>query len=556
MRAARWRSRGLIVLLLVCLPTIALVQYRWLGQLSQLEQLQARTTLTTSARRFSTEFDVHLAQVYSRFHAPALAAADTAHLTDALRPLMRRVSPPGLIEQVFVVERRADGVLETRVVSAAQPPVSVPAATPGWPAWLDRAARQEDDDLVTLPAGLQRNLLDEVPAIVIPQPHAGRERWLVVALDRRVIVESWLPSLLEGCFEGGESVQYDVLITREDAPDHVIFASTPGLSQAGFADWVSRMPLFALHSRDLDGDSAASLLADAAGHRWRLFVRPQAGAVEAALGAARTRNLAMSLGSLAVLGTSALLLVVSVHRTQRAAQEQLEVVARISHELRTPLATIRCAGENLADNLIASEEDTRQYGQMIHEEATRLTRTVQDILLSCRLQARPDEVLHFRPLALPPVLHLAVADARLLVGAHAAQVQTQVEADLPAVLADRDALSMVFKNLVQNALTHGAGRPVTVTARTRRSAAGREVVVEVRDAGPGIPAGELTRLFEPFFRGQAARDQGIHGTGIGLSLVRQAVESHGGRITVSSSPTRGTAFSVSLPAVRTTALES
>ena len=65
----------------------------------------------------------------------ALAAADTAHLTDALRTLMRRVSPPGLIEQVFVVERRADGVLETRVVSAAQPPVSVPAATPGWPAW-------------------------------------------------------------------------------------------------------------------------------------------------------------------------------------------------------------------------------------------------------------------------------------------------------------------------------------------------------------------------------------------------------------------------------------
>jgi signal transduction histidine kinase len=105
----------------------------------------------------------------------------------------------------------------------------------------------------------------------------------------------------------------------------------------------------------------------------------------------------------------------------------------------------------------------------------------------------------------------------------------------------------VFKNLVQNALAHGGGQPVTISANVRRTAAGREIVVAVQDRGPGIPDDERPRLFEPFFRGRAAHQAQIRGTGIGLSLVRQAVESHGGRIRISTAAHRGTTFLVSLP---------
>ncbi|MCC7125636.1 MAG: HAMP domain-containing histidine kinase [Acidobacteria bacterium] len=555
MRPARWRTWVVAALIGVSLPAIAWVQYRWMGQLSRLEQLQARTNLTSASRRFSTEFDTHLAHVYSAFHEPRLATAEPDVLVPRLRALMRQASPAGLIERAFVLDVGPDGIVHTLDVDRSE---QVPLPQRGvWPAWLDRPGRAYEDENRTLPSGLQRNLLDEVPALVVPHAgHDGHRRWIVVKLDRETVVQSWLPTLLEGCFEVGRPVQYDVLISREDVPEQVIYASSADLLQTGFDDWVSRMPLFALHSLDLDAESAESLMADAAGHRWRLFVRPQQGDVEAALGAARTRNMAMSLGTLALLGLSMSLLIVSANRAERGAREQLEVVARISHELRTPLATIRCAGENLADNLVASEEDTRQYGTMIQQEAGRLTRTVQDILLSCRLQARPDSVLHVVPLDVAPVLDAAVADSRLLVGDEAASVMVTVEPGVPQVLADRDVLPMILKNLIQNALKHGAGRPVHVLASWRRSASGREIVIDVRDQGPGIPDDEVGRIFDPFFRGRDARDRQIDGSGIGLNLVRQAVESHGGRIRVSSTVGRGTTFTVHLPAARSTAVRS
>jgi signal transduction histidine kinase len=168
------------------------------------------------------------------------------------------------------------------------------------------------------------------------------------------------------------------------------------------------------------------------------------------------------------------------------------------------------------------------------------------------LQARPDTVLHFERLSLEPIVHAAVADSRMVAGSDAPAVEVSVEPALPPVQGDRDALAMVIKNLIMNALKHGAGSPVRVTIRTRRSAGGRDVVLAVQDHGPGIPSDELARIFQPFFRGRGARNGLIDGTGIGLSLVRQAVQSHGGRVHVSSAPHRGTTFTLQIPALART----
>ena len=103
-----------------------------------------------------------------------------------------------------------------------------------------------------------------------------------------------------------------------------------------------------------------------------------------------------------------------MHRVQRAAQQSLELVARISHELRTPLSTITCAGENLADSVVANAEETRHYGRIIQQEGRRLHKTISDILLCCRLQTRAEAVLNLQPTRVADVIDRAVEDSRVV----------------------------------------------------------------------------------------------------------------------------------------------
>lgn len=546
MRAARRRSVLLIVLIAVSLPIIGAIQYRWLGELSALEQLRARTTLETASRQFSTEFDALLAHAYdAAFHAGQPRDDIDAVALDVHRAVTA-AAPRELVRRVHLVQRLPSGQLSARAIDddTAAP---APAAT--WPAWLHRPG-DDDEDLHPRPSGLARSLLDDVPALVVPLHGPGFERWAILELDRDFIVRTLMPAVLAGGFHDEPEIHHDILITREDVPADIVYTSRPGLSPEGFDDWVSQMPLFALHSRDMSAPAAASLMPDAAGHRWRLFLRPQGPDIEAALRAVRRRNLGLGLGTLALLAISVTTLVVSANRMQRAAHEQLEVVARISHELRTPLASIRCAGDNLADSLVTSPEDTRAYGEMIRTAGQRLTRTLQDILLCCRLQARPETVLQIEPLDVAPIIEAAVADSRLVAGEGSPAVATSIEPGLPPAMADREALGMVLRNLVINAVRHGGGAAVTVSARSRRTASGREVVISVRDEGRGIPDDELPHLFEPFFRGRDARNHQVEGTGIGLSLVREAVESQGGRVRVASAPGAGTTFTVHIPIAR------
>jgi len=254
---------------------------------------------------------------------------------------------------------------------------------------------------------------------------------------------------------------------------------------------------------------------------------------------------------LLLLAVSVGLLVASMHSMQRAAREQLELVARMSHELRTPLATITCAGENLADDVVATPADARHYGELIKRESRRLTKTIGDILLSCRLQAKPDAALNPQPTDIAAVIEGVLAESRA-VSPDDQRIEVSIDAGLPGVMADRDALRMALKNLVLNAVKYGRGGTVRVAAKAARSATGaEEVSITVEDDGPGIPQEERHRIFEPFFRGRLAREMEVEGSGIGLSIVRQVARSHGGRVRVASGDRQGARFILQLPALKT-----
>jgi signal transduction histidine kinase len=544
---ARRATLALVALIGVLLPALAALQYRWMGEISRLEQVRARTNIDAAAQRFSMEFDEMLAAIYARYygHLPP----DTVPATDGAAS--ESAAPPPLVTQVLMVSRNRSGGFTLRELGPHGWQTAGGPAT--WPAWLDLTpTRSTQDGAVTsLPAVLRRTLLDEVPALVIRRD-GRQDDWIVVVLDLQRIVNDVLPRMLAGWLEGGVPVQYDVLVNREDVPQQVLYRSRDGLTPDGFDGWVTLMPVFGLHSRDLEPEMAKGLMPDAAAHRWRLFIKPQDGSLEAAVATARRRNLWIGASVLALLALSVGLLVFAANRVQRTARESLELVARISHELRTPLATITCAGENLADNVVANAEETRNYGRIIQQEGRRLHKTISDILLCCRLQTRSGTVLSLRPTRVDDVIDKAIEDSRV-VAAPAADIQRAIEPGLPLVLADADALRAAVKNLIVNALRHGQQAPVRVSARADRAG---QVVIEVEDHGPGIPDDELPRVFDAFFRGKRAQQSQLDGSGIGLSVVYQVVRSHGGRVRISRAEPHGTRFTVHVPGLPLAALSS
>jgi len=280
-------------------------------------------------------------------------------------------------------------------------------------------------------------------------------------------------------------------------------------------------------------------------HRWRLYMRHQPGALAAAVGAMRTRNLIVSFGMLVLLGGSIVVLLASTRRAQRWARRQLEYVARIAHELRTPLAVIGFASENLADDVVSDLSKARIYGEVIHKESRRLSKLVESALLHSRLESGVAEDMERQPVEIPEVIEAALEDTDV----SGADIQTDVACELPAVMGDREALKSALQNLFANALKYsGEDQSLSVSATETENGDGRAVEIRIEDRGPGIPSSELPHIFEPFYRGRVAREEQIEGSGIGLSLVKHVVDAHGGTIRVTSPEGGGSRFTLFLPA--------
>ena len=279
------------------------------------------------------------------------------------------------------------------------------------------------------------------------------------------------------------------------------------------------------------------------GARWRLIVKHPSGSLEAAVNAARRRNLVVSSSVLALLGISVGFLVVTTRRAQELARQQMEFVAAVSHELRTPLAVIRSAADNLAEGVVHEDDQVRRYGELVRGEGRRLTEMVEQILELAGIHSG-QRSFALRPVPVAPLIEEVLQASETLVTAAGMTVETDVAHNLPPALGDEQALRRVFQNLVSNAIKYGAqGGWIGITART----SGKELIVTVADRGIGIPAAEQARIFDPFYRAPSAIAAQIQGAGLGLSLVQRIVEAHGGRISVRSSEGSGSEFAVHLP---------
>jgi signal transduction histidine kinase len=253
----------------------------------------------------------------------------------------------------------------------------------------------------------------------------------------------------------------------------------------------------------------------------------------------------VSFGILVLLGASGGFLVTSARRAERLARRQIEFVAGVTHELRTPLAVIRSAGENLADGLVNRHADVLTYGALVRDEGRRLTEMVEQALLLAGAESGRQTTVR-RPDDVGRVVRTALAEWRASGDPAGVRTDEQLASDLPPVLGDEGALTRVVRNLLDNALKYGGETP-WVGVRTRADDDGRAVALVVEDQGLGVPADERAHIFEPFYRGRDATARQIRGSGLGLSLVRRIVESHGGRIGVSARADGGSAFTVTFP---------
>jgi two-component system, OmpR family, phosphate regulon sensor histidine kinase PhoR len=239
-------------------------------------------------------------------------------------------------------------------------------------------------------------------------------------------------------------------------------------------------------------------------------------------------------------GGGAVLVLHDITDLRRADQIRRDFVANVSHELRTPLTAIRGYVEALMEDP-ADQEQTHRFLEIIARHSARMERLVKDLLRLARLDAR-QEPLDIAACDLNNLFAAVVGDLGPAIEAKEHRVTIDVEANACTVNADAAKLHDVVRNLVENAVNYSPqGADIRISARRD----GGGVRIEVADSGPGIPAEDLTRVFERFFRVDKSRTG--PGTGLGLAIVRHLVELHGGTATAGNRASGGASFTITLP---------
>ena len=284
--------------------------------------------------------------------------------------------------------------------------------------------------------------------------------------------------------------------------------------------------------------------------RWILMAKHRSGSLEAAVAAVRMRNLMISSSVLLLLTMAVGLIVVSARRAQELARQQMEFVAAVSHELRTPVSVIGAAAGNLADGVVDDPQRVRKYGETIQAEARRLAETVERVLQLAGIAAGRAAAAQ-TPVSPADLVHESIAACRTEIEHSGFNVDVAIAESLPNVVGDVTALKSALQNLISNAVKYGGvARWLRVSAKLDPGIGTRQrVVFAVEDRGMGIEPEDKKHIFEPFYRGREAVSQQIQGSGLGLNLVMRIAEAHGGGVSVTSEPGKGSTFTLALPAV-------
>src|SRR6266404_6155799 len=567
----------LIVVLVALLTVLAILQYRWLAQISIAERQTMQTNLRNQAHGLQEEINFEADKFGSRLRlsAASLRSESWSELAERYERWRSTATYPGLIESLYLAHIDRDGQFALMKLDGSSKQFKpIP-----WPeVFGDIRSRFDPHNFRSVREGEPRGLVagrefgsllehgytvEAIPAIARftveleslqdPENEQMRKRMgpetlnavfesplAIAVLDIDYIKQVFLPALFKRRFTVDGSLDYDMAIvyrqaTEERAEKAARDAEAPP-SRLGDAI----INLFSL------GPNSAELNR---GQRWQIVISHRAGSLDAAVAQARRRNLIASFGILTLLGMSLVVIIISSRRAQRLAQKQMDFVAGVSHEFRTPLAVIHAISENLADGLITEKRQIEQCGEVIRDDTRRLAGMVEQVLEFAGA-ARGKTLYQPQPVDVRDLIDQALSANQILDAHRNWQVEKEIESNLPDVMADPAALGSAVRNIIDNAVKYGGpGNWIGIKAQSHAIDHTRRVEITIADKGIGIPASDLPHIFEPFYRGSAVVAAQVHGSGLGLSLVRNIIEAHGGTISVSSTPGQGSAFSLSLPAL-------
>ena len=574
------------VALLILLPTLAVLQYQWVGQLSTAARERLQRNVRIAAAQFREAFDGELIRAVLSLQVGPQTVREgvSERYSDRYNTWLNTASHPQIVSNVLVVDgdsgqlrlRRWNPDIDALEATEWQPPLDK------WRSQLEqefrdfnagltfdrRAPLRGEDSLILVPL---RNLV--VPARPTPGPQTVTPvfGFTIVELNMPYIREQMLPELAARHFTHVEGDVYRVAVTATDDAENVLYRSDPdapvdplradasaslfGMNFQGFpfgrpprppiGDSTRRQEGTRLRSEEPLGVRAAAPEEELG--RWRLLVQHQSGSLEAAVARARRQNLAISFGVLLLLTVSIALLAATSRRAHRLARQQMEFVAGVSHELRTPVAVIRSAAENLSHGVVDSGDRVKRYGQLLETEARRLGEMVERVLQYAGIESGLATGARV-PVAPTEVIEGAIESSLTLLGSEDITIERNFIPNPPTVVGDAAALRSAIQNLIANAVKYGGGdRWVGIRVEHGRQRRRPEVWITISDHGGGIPASELPHIFDPFYRGADAVARQVHGNGLGLSLVRQIVAAHGGRVTVTTRAGAGSSFTIALP---------
>ncbi len=596
----------LVIATAAVVVVLAVLQYRWSNQLSEATAVRLADSLQMSMINWHLNFFRDLSELCLTERAGGSTPSDPDAYVRRFHEWRSTAPYPDLISALYILQSSDTG----QQAALALRPSDARFEKVDWPRqfeWLPRALRADSSPRTT---GADRladvdkgehitpfaariyatgvGLADwrfepEIPALLHPlrEPSAplglpsslerGRSAWLLIELDVGVLRSRLLPDLAKRYFTGADGLDYQVALVAGTSPRRVIYSSDPHFGDEEVTDPDGKMnlfgrpldkvrnsPTYVFHKLSEDTGPATSLgtswfpllretppAAD-----WQLVVRHRRGGpLGAFVGDMHRRDLTISFGALLLLVIAMTMWIVVGNRAQRLARLQMDFVTAVSHELRTPLSVISSAADNIAHGVVHGQQQLTQYGSVIGAQAKKLSALVEEVLLFASIREARQRYRVLR-VDVSELIDSALAASSELIQSSGFTVERDIQPNVPPVTGDPAALSQCLQNLITNALKYGSSqRWLGIRARVSdlEGPDGKEAQISVSDRGMGIDAADLPHIFDPFYRSHAVAAAQIHGTGLGLSLAKSIAEAMNGRVTVVSTPGRGSTFTVHLP---------
>jgi signal transduction histidine kinase len=244
-----------------------------------------------------------------------------------------------------------------------------------------------------------------------------------------------------------------------------------------------------------------------------------------------------------VLIFGAFLIVRTISHEVEILKIKSDFVSSVSHEFKTPLTSIKALAERLKEGKVKDQSEAAQYFSVISQDTEKLTRLVKNILDFSKIEEGKKEY-EFEETDVAQFVAQQIENFRKDEIHKDLKIHAQIPKDIPHLFVDRDALSQVIINLLDNASKFSADKK-EVYVNFKSDA--EDVIIEVKDKGIGIPHDEINKIFDKFYQGKNTLRHSVKGTGLGLTLVKHIVEAHGGRISVESNILQGSTFSLIFP---------